>query len=199
MKRGVLLALIVAGAAFVGCTADESTESTSTSSPSTLTETTVGAATPTTTESGPDFGDVATAPPGAAGEATGPLGSTELRVETDAGTVQIGSGSVPERLGSAFPLPLDFVVELASETTTDLGFSGTTQLSFDELIELYETGLPEAGYAIEAVDRGGSEFAVFEFSNDDGIGEVGITEAPGSSTRFVIVTFGDGDDAQLEN
>lgn len=154
------------------------------------------------TEPDPDFDDVAPVPPGAGGEATGPLGSIEIRVETDSGTVQIGSGSVPERLPPEFPLPSDFVVQLASETAVDLGFSGTTEWSFGDLIELYETGLPAAGYVVESIERRGSDFAVIEFSNDVGVGQVAISEAPGSAdsaavTHTLVVVFADED--QLGN
>ena len=61
-------------------------------------------------------------------ETFGALGETEAEFETDEGSVQIGSGDVPA--GAAdFPVPPDLEIELASETESDLGFSGLTALS----------------------------------------------------------------------
>ncbi len=195
MTPRVIPIVIVIAALVVGCTSGEDSSAPSSAASPSSTE----AVGPTTTGPGSDENEVVTVPEGVGGEAIGPLGSTQLRVETDEGTVQIGSGSVPERLASGFPLPSDFVVQLASETSTDLGFSGTSDLAFDELVELYESGLPEAGYVIVSVDRSGSEFAVFEFRNDLGVGQVAISNASGTAAHTVIVAFGDGDRSEPEN
>jgi hypothetical protein len=187
------LPVAVAAATLLGCTSGPD-DSAATNPSSVSTNAPTG---PSTTVS--SSGAVSTLPEGVGGEATGPLGSTELRVETDAGTVQIGSGSVPERLASGFPLPSDLVVQLSSETATDLGVSGTTELAFEELIELYETGLPAAGYTIVSVNRRGDEFAVFDFENDDGLGQVAISKSAGTGGFTVIVAFADGGETQPEN
>jgi hypothetical protein len=190
--------MVVVSLVALGCTSGDDTGSSDASTPSSE-QPVRSATTVPVTDPGPDLDDFGSLPPEAAGEATGPLGSTELRVDTDAGTVQIGSGSVPERLGSEFPLPTDFVVQLVSETGADLGFSGTTDWTFEDLIELYTVGLPAAGYTIGTIDRRGTDFAVFEFTDGAGSGNVAISEAPGPAGHTVIVTFGDGSGAQAEN
>ena len=199
MNRRIATAVLIVAAAHAGCSGADGTGSTVVSTTQSIEES--ASSTPSPSVPGLDVGDIAPVPPGVGGEATGPLGSNEIRVDTDAGTVQIGSGSVPDRLGPSFPLPADFVVELASETETDLGFSGTTDESLDDLIELFETGLPTVGYPIVSIDRRGSRFAVFEFANDVGLGQVAISQAPSGDGYTVIVAFGDGDgdEAQLEN
>jgi hypothetical protein len=187
-RRSFGVALVVA-LVVSSCTSDDSAAPSTTpaTSPDEATETSATA----TTEPVPDYGDVASVPPGANGETTGPLGSSEIRIATDAGTVQIGTGEVPDRLGPLFPLPSDFEVELLSETATDLGFSGTTSATFDELVELYEGGLPGAGFVIGSFERR-DDFAVFEFSDERGTGQVAITSPPGSQGHTLIVTFADG-------
>lgn len=201
IARGPLVVIaVVSTLAAFGCTSDDE-ESATTGAPAPTEQSTVPATSAPVTVPGPDVDDFGPVPPDGAGEATGPLGSTELRIDTGAGTVQIGSGSVPERLGPDFPLPTDFVVQLVSETATDLGFSGTTDWEFDELIALYTAGLPAAGYAVGTTDERGTEFALFEFSADSGFGNVAISEAAGPAGYTVIVTFGDGsgDEAQPES
>ena len=189
----------------VGCTTDDQSSDAGSSTPSASStdagSTGATATSPSTTGVDQASDDVVSPPAGAGGEATGPLGSTELQVETDAGTVQIGAGSVPDRLDPQFPLPPDLDVELVSQTSTDLGFSGVSGLPFADLVELFEVGLPAAGYTIDSIDVRGSDFAVIEFSNADGLGQVAVSRLGGAGTRTVIVAFGDGEgeEAQLEN
>lgn len=198
IRRTLAVAAVAAVAVgLTGCTSGESTAPASVPVTDPSGSTLAPASTAPTTDDGPDFGDVATVPEGGEGESTGPLGSTELRVETDAGTVQIGAGSVPERLAADFPLPPDLDVQLASETATDLGFSGDSALPFAELVELFETGLPEAGYVVESTNVRAGDFAVIAFSSGDGVGEVVVTRSSTPGAHTVIVAFGDGD--QVEN
>jgi hypothetical protein len=198
MTRRLIVAGLTVATLVSSCTFDDgsATSNSATTSPDVPATESIESAAPTTTEPVPDYDDVGSVPPGAAGESTGPLGSTELRIDTDAGTVQIGAGEVPERLGPLFPLPPDLEVELASETAVDLGFSGTTAAAFDELVELYRVGLPAAGFTIVSFDRRGSEFGVFEFADgDQGTGQVAITATPGTDGFTLIVTFaGSADD-----
>lgn len=134
-----------------------------------------------------------TPPPATAGgESLGPLGQTDLDVETDEGTVQIGEADVPASLDTTFPLPRDLDVQLASETATDLGFSGTTALGIDELTQFYATGLPESGYTITATQLVEGVLSVFTFEGQDRFGQVAISETPGADSSTVLVTVGDG-------
>lgn len=133
--------------------------------------------------------------PPAAGEgpeSTGPIGSTELEIETDEGTVQIGGGDVPAG-ADAFPLPDDFVLQLGSETETDLGFSGTTALGFAELVDFYDAGLVFAGYEITRRQVQGETFAVFEFESADQVGQVALSTTPGEDSRTILVAIAEAE------
>jgi hypothetical protein len=130
----------------------------------------------------------------AGGESLGPLSDPDLdvEIETDEGTVQIGDAEVPAGLDPAFPLPDDLGVQLASETTTDIGFSGTTAQSIGELTEFYATELPRSGYTITETQIVEGVLAVFTFEGRDRFGQVAISETPGAATSTVLVTIGDG-------
>lgn len=131
-------------------------------------------------------------------ETFGRLGETEAEFETDEGEVQIGSGDVPG--GAAeFPVPDDLEVQLASETQTDLGFSGVTAMAFDELVSFYEEGIPAAGFEILGTDVTPDVFAVFTFESETQVGQVAISQAPGFDGWTVLVNLGDGvgDEEQL--
>lgn len=203
MMRNLLGAGLVVVALGASCTSDDesATPTSSVVASDVIPVTEPGeSVTATTTAPVPDYDDVGSVPPGAGGESTGPLGSTELRIETDAGTVQIGTGVVSERLGPEFPVPSDLEVQLASETVVDLGFSGTTAGTFDELVDLYQRGLPAAGFVIVSFDRRDG-FGLFEFTDDSGAGQVAITSTPGTDEFTLIVTFSQsaGDRSQVEN
>lgn len=118
----------------------------------------------------------------------GPLGSTEVDIETDTGSVQIGSGDVPAIVPDGFPIPSDFVVQLATEAGDQAGFSGTSQAAFGELVEFYLGGLSEAGYAVTEDQLVEGTVAVLGFDGPDGRGQVAISGAP-SGGRSVLVTF----------
>ena len=131
-------------------------------------------------------------------ETFGPLGETEAEFETEEGDVQIGSGDIPD--GAAeFPVPEDLEVQLASETETDLGFSGVTAMDFGELVAFYEDGIPAAGFEILGTDITEDVFAVFTFESDTQVGQVAISQAPGFDGWTVLVNLGDGvgDEEQL--
>lgn len=131
-------------------------------------------------------------------ETFGPLGETEAEFETEEGDVQIGSGDVPEG-ASEFPVPDDLEVQLASETETDLGFSGVTATDFSELVTFYEEGIPAAGFEILSSEITEDVFAVFTFESDTQVGQVAISQAPGFDGWTVLVNLGDGvgDEEQL--
>jgi hypothetical protein len=127
-------------------------------------------------------------PEGDQPEVLGPLGSTEIEIDTDDGSVQIGAGEVPDIVPDEFPVPDGFVVQLATDVGDQAGFSGTSQLGFDELVELYRTGLPEAGYEVTEGQFIDGRVAVFGFDGRDGAGQVAISSAPGGEWS-VLVTF----------
>jgi hypothetical protein len=119
----------------------------------------------------------------------GPLGSTDIELETEGGAVQIGSGEIPALVSSDFPVPDDFIVQLSSETGTDAGFSGITQMAFDELVDFYTVGLAGVGYAVTQDQLVADTVAVLGFEGPDGSGKVAISIAPGGAGRNVIVTY----------
>jgi hypothetical protein len=127
-------------------------------------------------------------PSGDEPEVLGPIGSTNVEFETDEGRVQIGAADVPVGVASSFPVPDDLVVQIASEQDGESGFSGVSQRSFDELVELYEVGLPAAGYEAERSRFVDGVVAVIEFAGADGSGQVAISSAPGGGSG-VLVTF----------
>ena len=136
-----------------------------------------------------------TLPPSQAGDdakSLGPLEDNDLDIETDEGLLQIGNAEVPPGLPAAFPLPADLSIQLATETATDLGFSGTTPSAFDELAAFYATELPTAGYAITSTETVEGVFVSYVFDGADGTGQVAISRSPGGATRTILVTFGDG-------
>lgn len=118
----------------------------------------------------------------------GPLGSTEVELDTGEGTVQIGSGEVPDVVAEGFPVPDDLTVQLSTDVGDQAGFSGVSQQSFDELVELYRTGLPAAGYEVTEDQFVAGRLAVFSFDGPDGSGSVVISSAPGGG-QSVLVTF----------
>ncbi|WP_040495635.1 hypothetical protein [Ilumatobacter nonamiensis] len=127
-------------------------------------------------------------PPGA-GLSLGALGDQVVEFETEDGSVQIGSGQVPEAL-AAFPVPDDLEVQLASTEADDAGFTGLSSATISELADFYVLGLPEAGYDV-AERRDLSESAVIiDFEADSGLGQVAITTSPGGDSSTLVVTFG---------
>lgn len=173
---------------------DEATPPTSVGAPATVADdepsTTIVAETEPATESD------TTLPPSQAGDdakSLGPLEDNDLEIETDEGLLQIGDAEVPPGLPAAFPLPADLSIQLATETATDLGFSGTTPSAFDELAAFYASELPAAGYAITSTETVEGVFIAYGFDGADGTGQVAISRSPGGATRTILVTFGDGD------
>ena len=76
--------------------------------------------------------------------------------------VPVGVADVPESVASTFPLPDDLIVQISSEEGDVSGFSGVSQLSFADLIDLYENGLPDAGYEVERLQFVADVFAVLD-------------------------------------
>ncbi|HSM66646.1 MAG TPA: hypothetical protein VK860_10100, partial [Ilumatobacteraceae bacterium] len=97
----------------------------------------------------------------------GPLGSSDSEFETEDGLVQIGSAEVPDTFADSFPIPDGVDVQLASQTGTQAGFSGVTDLTFVELVSFYETELPAAGYGVERSSFVDGVVAVFDFEGAD--------------------------------
>lgn len=126
-------------------------------------------------------------PEGEEPEVIGPLGDSTAQFETGDGSVEIGAGTVPEMVPPEFPLPVDFVVELATQTGTDAGFSGRSEQPFDDLVDFFSVGLVERGF--DAEQRvGTATVAVFDFSGPEGEGSVAISSAPGGG-QSILVTF----------
>ncbi len=127
-------------------------------------------------------------PDGDEAEVLGPLGETELEVETDDGRVQIGVAEVPDNVAPSFPIPDDLVVQISSESGTNAGFSGVSELSFEELLEFYEREFSAAGYDWTQEQIVDGVVAVYSFDGPDGVGDLAISSAP-SGGRSVLVTF----------
>lgn len=126
--------------------------------------------------------------PASGGESTGPLGETELQIETDDGELQIGGGEIPES-ASAFPLPDDFELQLASETSTATGFSGVSAQPVDELADFFRASLPAAGFDITDDSAPTPAIVTLAFTGTDSEGDLALSEAPGSAGTTVIVTL----------
>lgn len=122
------------------------------------------------------------------GVSLGPLGSTQVDITTDDGSVQIGSGTIPE-LAADVPVPDDLEVQLASASGDSAGFSGRTARNPAELADFYRTELPAAGFEIvDDQTLGSSIFIVFV--RDGETGQVAVSETPGEDGATIIVAFG---------
>ena len=186
----VALAVLAAASACTSSSNDSSPASIADVAPSsapsrtaeTVPRTTVLEEPPTST----DFGR--SLPEGEEPDVLGPLGETDLEIETENGVIQIGSAEVPASVASTFPLPDDLTVQISSVDGDASGFSGVTQLTFDEVIDLYEIELPEAGYQVERAQYVDGVVAVLDFAGPDGSGQIALSSAPGGG-RSVLVTF----------
>jgi hypothetical protein len=118
----------------------------------------------------------------------GPLGQTEAEFETDDGLVQIGGADVPEAVADSFPIPDSVEVQLSSQEGTQAGFSGVTDMTFDELVSFFEAELPAAGYELERSQFVDAVLVVYDFDGPDGSGQLVISSAPGGG-RSVLATF----------
>jgi hypothetical protein len=146
-----------------------------------------GATESTTARSMPE-GEERILPEGDEPEVLGPLGETEAEFETEDGLVQIGSAEVPEAVADSFPIPDDIEVQLSSQAGTEGGFSGVTDMTFDELVAFYESELPAAGYELDRSQFVDGVVAVYDFAGTDGTGQLAISSAPGGG-HSVLVTF----------
>jgi hypothetical protein len=109
-----------------------------------------------------------------------------MDVTTDEGRVQVGTGEVPDG-AAGVPLPDDFAVDLASETATDLGFSGTTALPFDEVVEFYRELLPAAGFEVTDGATAPGAFQILDVTDGEWTGNVLIASSPSTTdTRITI-------------
>ena len=127
----------------------------------------------------------------AGGQSIGPLGDTQIDVQTDEGTVQIGGGSIPDA-ASGFPVPDDFVVLLVSETSNDAGFSGESEMSVDDLAAFYEDALIDAGFTITGRNARPGVVAVFNFEDATTVGQVAVSAGSSGDGSSIIVALGDG-------
>ena len=203
MTRGRALAALAIGAVLLGagCSTGGDTESTGSTPKTTLAAAPGGSGAESVdgdtdesvvpTEAKPtDLAgeDVQSLPEGAAPEVLGPIGQTELEFETEDGVVQIGVAEVPAEVSSTFPVPTDLVVQISSTSGSEAGFSGVSELSFDELVDFFNTELPLAGYTISEDQLVAGVVAVYDFDGPDGNGQIAISSAP-SGGRSVLVTF----------
>ncbi len=127
-------------------------------------------------------------PEGAEPQVLGPLGETEAEFTTDDGVVQVGAAEVPASVDPSFPLPADLLVQIASSTGSDAGFSGVSAQSFADLVDFYESALPAAGYIADRSQFVDGVVAVLDFDGPDGSGQVAISGAPGGG-QSILVTF----------
>lgn len=118
----------------------------------------------------------------------GPLGQTDAEFETEGGGVSIGDAAVPDAVSASFPVPDGLDVQLASQAGGAAGFSGVTDLDFEDLVGFYDTELPAAGYESTRSQFVDGVIAVYDFDGPDGSGQVAISSAPGGG-RSVLVTF----------
>ncbi|MDW3212576.1 MAG: hypothetical protein R8G01_01150 [Ilumatobacteraceae bacterium] len=138
--------------------------------------------------------EVAVPADGAGGESLGPLGSTDVELTSEDGSVQIGSADLPG-LADGFPLPEGTELELASETTTDAGFSGVAPGTVLDQADFYREALPAAGFTIldeqrpTGADDPDPAVVLFTFESDEREGELAITSAPGGDGASIIVTI----------
>ena len=103
--------------------------------------------------------------------------------------MQIGGGDVPDLVPATFPRPADLVVQTTSETADAAGFTGVSELGFDELTQLYRDGLPAAGYEVTEGNFIADTIAVFGFDAPTGTGEVVISSPAPGGGQSLIVTF----------
>lgn len=127
-------------------------------------------------------------PDGDEPEVLGPLGETDAEFETEDGLVQIGSAEVPDVVADSFPIPDGLRVQLSSQVGGEAGFSGVTDMTFEDLVAFYEAELPVAGYELERSQFVDGAVAVFAFEGPDGSGQLAISSAPGGGNS-VLVTF----------
>ncbi len=126
--------------------------------------------------------------PDTGGESTGPLGQTSLALESEAGSLQIGSGTVPSA-ARGFPLPGDFEVQLASETEEAAGFTGVSASSVDEVAEFFRTALPDADYEIVRDDSPRDGIVLMTFEGAEISGDIAVSAAPNGDGTTIIVTI----------
>ena len=126
--------------------------------------------------------------PESGGESVGPLGGTELTLQTDDGSIQIGGGVVPASADD-FPLPDDYELELASETSGATGFSGFSQLSVEALADFFRASLPAAGYEIVDDNAPTASVVLIGFQGPDTEGDLALSEKPGGPGTTIIVTL----------
>lgn len=128
-------------------------------------------------------------PEGDEPEVLGPLGETEAEFQTEDGLVQIGSAEVPDAVADSFPIPDGLEIQVSSQAGEEAGFSGVTDMTFDDLVAFYESELPAAGYELDRSQSVDGVVAVFDFDGPDGSGQLAISSAPGGGNS-VLVTFG---------
>ena len=87
------------------------------------------------------------------------------------------------------PLPDDFDVDLASETPTDLGFSGTTALTFDEVVEFYRAQLPDAGFGVSDGASAPGTFQILDVTDGERSGSVLIATSPDTTDTTITIAL----------
>ena len=183
-------------------TADAASADAATAAPPTLPSTDDGSASSPTVTAPPTTlvpipeptSEVAVPADGAGGESLGPLGSTDVELTSEDGSVQIGSADLPG-LAGGFPLPDGIELDLASETATDAGFSGVAPGSVLEQAQFFRAALPAAGFTIidERRPTGDDDpdpaVVLFTVESADLEGEIAITSAPGGLGASIIVAI----------
>jgi hypothetical protein len=122
-------------------------------------------------------------------------GGDRVIIETEDGsaTVDIG-GELPERIGDAFAVPSDFVVDATSQITQDgvTLISAAGHLERDDLRALTEeltSAVTAAGWTIEMSYGMGEDVQMIAASRGDDDLQVSMTAVPGTSRFDVVITL----------
>lgn len=130
-------------------------------------------------------------------------GEVNIEGEDGDGSFSIGGGEVPEDFPDDIPLPDDFEVTSSSsfgdgDTGTSVGVTGTTDESFDDLVSMYESDIPDAGYDVAGTNtstvNGNQSFSMSFSGNGIDGGSLSVSEGGliGDDEDKRLITIGYG-------